>query len=89
MTFKIEIDAKALTYLKEKSTYNRNFWRINILKMGDYLGQCEFNILREEFDEFTETAYFSIGKFENDKFMPMFTWLEENPPLMPYSTKGE
>lgn len=84
MTFKIEIDAKALTHLKEKSRYNKNFWKINISQMGDYLGHCECDILCEECDEFTETSNFSIGRFENDEFIPMFTWLEEDPPMMPY-----
>lgn len=84
LKFKFEIDKRALTYLKDKSMYNRNYWKVSWSQMGDAFGYCAGDILFMRYDEFSETADFSIGYFEGDNFVPLFTWLEENPPFMPY-----
>lgn len=84
LEFTFEIDKRALTYLKDKSTYDRNYWKVNWSQMGDAFGYCAGDILFMRYDEFSETADFSIGYLEGDNFVPLFTWLEENPPFMPY-----
>ena len=83
MTFSFELDRRAMTHLKEKSTYNKNYYKLDLSAYGDYITPELCNILYEEFDEFSETytytlGYFSCEPYYGDTFIRCFTWTETN-----------
>lgn len=78
VTFKFELDKKAMTHLKAKSSYNHNYYELDLNAYGDYIMPEKCNILYEECsDDDNFAAYYSLGYFEGDKFHAMFTWLDE------------
>lgn len=74
--FSFEIDNRYITHIKEKSSYNNNFYKLDLNAHGDYFGYCKCDILREKCDEFSETYEYCLGYFEDDKFQEMFSWTE-------------
>lgn len=75
--FKIELDKKAMTHLKDISSYNHNYYELDLSVYGDYIIAEKCNVLYEECSDDDFDAYYSLGYFENGKFQPMFTWLDE------------
>ena len=75
--FSIELDKKAMTHLKERSSYNHNYYELNLNAYGDYIIPGKCNILYEECSDDDFNAYYSLGYFEGDTFQAMFTWLDE------------
>ena len=78
ITFSFELDQRAMTHLKDKSTYNKNYYELDLSVYGDYITPEKCNILFEEFDEFSETYTYTIGYFEGPDFVRCFTWTETN-----------
>lgn len=76
-TFSFELDKKAMTHLKERSSYNHNYYELDLSVYGDYIIAEKCNILYEECTDDDFEAYYSLGYFEGDKFQAMFTWLDE------------
>jgi hypothetical protein len=76
-TFKFELDKRAMTHLKERSSYNHNYYELDLNTYGDYIIAEKCNILYEERSDDDFEAYYSLGYFEGDKFQAMFTWLDE------------
>ena len=89
VTFSFELDKKAMTHLKERSSYNHNYYELDLNVYGDYIMPEKCNILYEEcrgrlvYQSIRNAlrcraiSYYSLGYFEGDKFQPMFTWLDE------------
>jgi hypothetical protein len=77
VTFKFELDKKAMKHLEDKSSYNHNYYELNLHVYGDYILPEKCNILYEEASDDDFDAYYSLGYFEGDKFQPMFTWLDK------------
>lgn len=75
-TFSFELDKKAMTHLKEKSSYNHNYYELDLNVYGDYIIAEKCNILYEECNDDDFEAYYSLGYFEGDTFVAMFTWLD-------------
>ncbi len=83
MTFSFELDQRAMTHLKDKSTYNKNYYKLDLSVYGDYITPELCNILYEEFEEFSETYTYTLGfftgdAFTGDTFVRCFTWTETN-----------
>lgn len=72
-----EIDKSTLTYLKDKSYYNHNYYHIDTSKYGDYIIPAKCDTIYEECDDISDSAYYSLGWFEDNKFVAAWTWLEE------------
>ena len=77
VTFSFQLDKKAMTHLKERSSYNHNYYELDLNACGDYIIAEKCNILYEECSDDDFEAYYSLGYFEGDEFQPMFTWLDE------------
>lgn len=78
ITFSFELDRRAMTHLKDKSTYNKNYYKLDLSVYGDYITPELCNILYEEFEEFSETYTYTLGYFEGVDFVRCFTWTETN-----------
>lgn len=83
MIFSFELDRRAMTHLKDKSTYNKNYYKLDLSVYGDYITPELCNILYEEFEEFSETYTYTLGfftgdAFTGDTFVRCFTWTEAN-----------
>ena len=78
ITFSFELDQRAMTHLKDKSRYNKNYYKLDLSVYGDYITPELCNILLEEFDEFSETYTYTLGYFEGVDFVRCFTWTETN-----------
>lgn len=83
MAFSFELDTRAMTHLKDKSHYNKNYFKLDLSVYGDYITPELCNILYEEFDEFSETYTYTLGfftgdAFTGDTFVRCFTWTETN-----------
>lgn len=74
--FSFEIEKKDMIHIADKSHYNHNYYKLNLSQYGDYFGCCKCDILYEECCEFSETYTYSLGFFEDGKFMSMFSWTE-------------
>ena len=78
ITFSFELDRRAMTHLKDKSRYNKNYYKLDLSVYGDYIIKEKCDILFEEFDEFSETYTYTLGYFEGVDFVRCFTWTETN-----------
>ena len=82
ITFSFELDQRAMTHLKELSSYNHNYYKLDLSVYGDYITPAMCDVLYEEFDEFSETYTYTLGYFENVdggvNFYKCFTWTETN-----------
>lgn len=79
VNFSFELDTRYIKHLTDKSHYNHNYYALDLQYYGDYIIHAGCNILYEECDDFTDTAYYSLGYFDDEgKFQKMWTWLEES-----------
>ena len=75
--FSFELDKRYIKHIKEKSYYNHNYYSLDLQHYGDYILYAKCNILYEECDDFSDSAYYSLGYYDEDgKFQAMWTWLE-------------
>lgn len=79
ITFSFELDKRYIKHLKEKSHYNHNYYELYLQYYGDYIIHQRCNILYEECDDDSNSAYYSLGYFDDKGvFQAMWTWLEDN-----------
>ena len=78
VTFSFELDTKHMTHIKEVSSYNHNYYKLDLSIYGDYITPAMCDVLYEEFDEFSETYTYTLGYFEGALFVRCFTWTETN-----------
>lgn len=77
INFSFELNKKYMKHLKDKSSYNHNYYELDLSHYGDYIIPQKCNILYEEVEDDCYPTYYSLGYFdEYDKFQPMWTWLE-------------
>lgn len=74
LEFTFAIDKRYITHLKEKSYYNHNFYKLYLQYYGDYIIPQKCNILYQECQDDDYDCYYTLGYFENDKFVACFTW---------------
>lgn len=71
-----ELDKRTLTHLKDVSSYNHNYYRIDLSGYGDYIEPEKCDIIYEEGFDHSSGAYYSLGWFEGSKFVAAWTWYE-------------
>ena len=78
-TIKLTIDIETCytKHLEDKSCYNHNYYELDLYKYGDYIIPQKCNILYVESEDDVCWAYYSLGYFENGKFVACFTWLDD------------
>lgn len=81
LTFSFELSKEKLRHIKEKSFYNNNFYEIDLYAYGDLIIPEKCNVLYEKCEDDCSEAYYSLGYFENNKFVAMFTWLDDEKEL--------
>ena len=75
--FKFELKAQYIEHIKDVSYYNHNYYKLDLSKYGDFIIPAKCNILYEECEDDSWSAYYSLGYFdENNKFVACFTWLD-------------
>ena len=82
-TFSFEIDTKDMKHIDEVSTYDHNYYWLDLTYYGDYFYAAQCDVLYEEYDEFSDTYTYSLGFFNSGtplrgEFVRCFTWLEES-----------
>lgn len=78
ITFTFELDKRYMIHLKDKSSYNHNYYELDLSHYGDYIIAEKCNILYQEAEDDSCSAYYSLGYFdENGKFQAMWTWLDD------------
>lgn len=88
VTFSFELDKRYIKRIKEKSYYNHNYYQLDLQYYGDYIIYQRCNILYEECDDVSDSAYYSLGYFDdNGEFQSMWAWLEEDNKMLWY--RGE
>ena len=91
-TFSFELDKKAITHIKDLSSYNHNYYQLDLSVYGDYITPATCNILYEEFEEFSETYTYTLGYFEpvdtGVNFIKCFTWIETQPKFLTTIIEG-
>lgn len=73
-----EIRKDAITFIPEKSSYNRCYYKIDVGRHGDLILPEKCDILYEEAEDDTYATYYSLGWFEGDEFVAAWTWLEDH-----------
>jgi hypothetical protein len=77
VTMSFEIDKRTLTHLKDISSYNHNYYHIELGSYGDYILPEKCDIIYEECADYDDSgAYYSLGWFEGSKFIAAWTWYE-------------
>lgn len=76
VTMSFEIDKRTLTHLKDISSYNHNYYHIELGSYGDYILSEKCDTLYEECTDDDYGAYYSLGWFEGDRFVAAWTWYE-------------
>ena len=76
VTMSFELDKRALTHLTDKSSYNHNYYHIDVARHGDYSLSEKCDTLYEECTDDDYGAYYSLGWFEGDRFVAAWTWYE-------------
>lgn len=78
IAFSFELNTKYMQHLKEKSSYNYNFYLLDLAHYGDYITPRKCNVLLEDMEDDSFHAIYSLGYFDdNDKFQPMWTWCDD------------
>lgn len=76
--FSFTLDKRYIKHLKDKSSYNHNYYELDLYNYGDYIIPRKCNVLYQECEDDCGEAYYSLGYFnENDKFEAMFTWADD------------
>ena len=81
LEFKFCLDKRRMKHLVEKSYYNHNYYKLDLFNYGDYIVPAKCNILYEECEDDGSGSYYSLGYFENDKFVACFTWFDDDKDL--------
>jgi hypothetical protein len=76
VTMSFEINKDTVTHLKDKSTYNHNYYHIDTNRYGDYILPEKCDIIYENCTDDEYGAYYSLGWFEGDTFVAAWTWYE-------------
>ena len=76
VTMSFDLDKRTLTHLTDKSSYNHNYYHIDIHRYGDYILSEKCDTLYEECTDDDYGAYYSLGWFEGNKFVAAWTWYE-------------
>lgn len=75
--FSFMLDSRYITHIKEKSSYNNNYYKLDLSHYGDYIIHEKCNVLYQKCEDDCFEAYYSLGYFDyNDKFQAMWTWLD-------------
>ena len=77
-TFSFELDKRAMKHLPERSSYNHNYYELNLNVYGDYIIPEKCNILFQHCTNDVPGAYYSLGYFAGDTFEAMFTWYQDD-----------
>jgi hypothetical protein len=72
-----EIDKKTLTHLKDRSSYNHNYFQIDLSSYGDYILSEKCDVIYEHCTDDEFGAYYSLGWFDGDEFVAAWTWYNE------------
>ena len=76
--FKFSLNTKYIHHIKDISSYNHNYYKLDLSHYGDYILTEKCNILYQECEDDCFEAYYSLGYFdENDRFQAMWTWLDD------------
>ena len=75
--FKFELDPKYMEHLKDKSCYNQNYYKLDLYHYGDLIIPRKCDILYQECEDDCPWCYYSLGYFEDEKFVECFTWLND------------
>lgn len=76
--FHFELDTRYMKHLPEVSSYNHNYYELNLTPYGDYIIAEKCNILYVKDEDDCFESYYSLGYFnEQGEFQPMWTWLDE------------
>ena len=74
INFNIKLPVSCFKHIKEKSCYDHNYYKVK--DYGDWFyGICD--ALLQEYSESDDCYSYSLGKVENDKFIPMIFWTTE------------
>lgn len=76
--FKFELKAQHIEHIPHFSYYNHNYYKLDLSKYGDFIIPAKCNILYEEAEDDCDYCYYSLGYFEDNKFIACFTWLDED-----------
>ena len=72
-----ELDKRTLTHLKDKSSYNHNYYHINLASYGDYILSEKCDTIYEHCTDDEFGCYYSLGWFEGEEFVAAWTWFNE------------
>lgn len=72
-----ELNERYIKRLANVSYYNHNYYELDLSKCGDFVIPKKCNILYVESDEFYNVDTYSLGYFENNKFVACFAWINE------------
>lgn len=75
--FKFELDERYMKHLKYKSRYNCNYYKLNLSNYGDIIIPAKCNILYQKCEDDDFYCYYSLGYFEDGRFVACFTWLDK------------
>ena len=71
------LDSRYITHIKDKSSYNHNYYKLDLSHYGDYIIYEKCDVLYQECEDDCFEAYYSLGYLdENDKFQAMWTWID-------------
>lgn len=75
--FSFTLDSRYVTHIKDKSSYNHNYYKLNLSNYGDFIIREKCDVIYQRCEDDCFEAYYSLGYFdENDKFQAMWTWLD-------------
>lgn len=78
VNFTFTLNTDYITKIEDKSWYNHNYYKLDLIPYGDYILAEKCDVLYEECDDISESAYYSLGYFDDsNKFVAMWTWLED------------
>jgi hypothetical protein len=76
--FSFTLDSRYITHIPEKSSYNHNYYKLDLSPYGDYIIYSKCDILYQECIDDCFEAYYSLGYFdEYGVFQAMWTWLDK------------
>ena len=77
IAFEFELDPKYMTHLKDKSYYNNNYYKLSLSRYGDLIIPAKCDVLYQKWEDDGFRCYYSLGYFEEDKFIECFTWWDK------------
>lgn len=79
--FCFDLDRRYMKHIANLSYYNHNYYELDFRYYGDYIIQEKCNILYEESEDDCGVSYYTLGYFDNGKFIKCFTWADEDKDL--------